>query len=64
MSPYIAREAMLCEMAKIIRDFETLPEFVQKLRAAGYTDIEIIEHGGDVWLREKARQAIIKARAA
>lgn len=64
MSPFIAQEAFRVEMARVIRDFQTLVDFVRKLRAAGYTDGEICEHGGDVWKREKSRQQIMKGRAA
>jgi hypothetical protein len=64
MSPFIAEEALRCEMAKVVRDFGSLADFIKRLRAAGYTDREIIEHGCDVWKREKKRQQIMNARAA
>jgi hypothetical protein len=62
MSPYIAEEAMRCEMAKVTRDFVSLADFLKRLRAAGYTNREIIDHGGIVWKREKQRQQLMNAR--
>jgi hypothetical protein len=64
MTPFIATESLRIEMAKHVHDFVNLVDFVRRLRAAGYTDREIIDHGGDIWKRERLRQKLQLARAA
>lgn len=63
MTPWLAHESLIVEMAKAVRDFSDLKDFVHRLRAAGYSDREIIDNGGSVWERERERQRLKLARA-
>jgi hypothetical protein len=63
VTPWLMLESYLVEMAKAVRDFSDLRDFVLKLRAAGYTDAEICKHGCELWKRERARQQANEARA-
>ena len=64
MTPWQMLESYLVEMARVVRDFSDLRDFVTRLRSAGYTDTDICKHGWEVWKRERARQKINQARAA
>lgn len=64
MSPYIARQSVVIEMGKEVRDFIDLRDFVRRLRAAGYSDRDIIEYGYDVWRGEKSRRRAMQRSAA
>jgi len=59
MTPMLAKEAMLCDMAKAVRGYANLTDLVHRLRAAGYTDRQIIDNGKEIVTREKTRKEVM-----
>lgn len=64
MTPYVAREALICEMSKVIRDFQTPEQAVAALLTAGYSHVQIMELSGEAVRRELLRRRLQRARAA
>lgn len=63
-SPYLAREALIMEMANYLRDFRR-PEDVRRiLIVAGYSREQIEAHGVEAAKRELIRRNLQLVRAA
>lgn len=63
-SPYVAREALITEMAKVLREFKRPEDVRRLLLLEGYTREQIETHGVEAAKRELLRRAMQQARAA
>ena len=63
-SPYLAREALIMEMAQHLRGFQRPEDVKRMLLVAGYTSQQIEAHGVEAAKRELLRRALQTARAA
>lgn len=63
-SPYVAREALITEMAKALREFKRPEDVRRLLLLGGYTSEQIEAHGVEAAKRELLRRAMQQARAA
>lgn len=64
MSPYIAAELLILEMAKALRDFTTAEDAVKRLQAKGYSTRDIAAYGPAAARWELRRRDLAHARAA
>lgn len=64
MSPYLARENLIMEMAQALRDFRRPEDVRRMLLVAGYSREQIEAHAVEAAKRELIRRNLMIARAA
>ncbi|MDP2358685.1 MAG: hypothetical protein Q8M31_21880 [Beijerinckiaceae bacterium] len=64
MSPYIAQQSLILEMAKALRDFASAEDALKRLQGRGYTLRDIKAYGPAAVRWELRRRKLAHARAA